>query len=155
MLADRMTTVEDQLSVRSVGSNATASSAAPKNSKPSSQHSEGSSSVRSRTKTTRVAPELHKMDTVALGHDFDGGGIGVRNGQLAQVCRGSRGWCVRVCGTVCVDLTRHYSARQAQDRDFEACFERCRRAVRNIIDANPAHAAAAHTELQDLGAAKD
>ena len=56
------------------------------------------------------------------GHDFDGGGAGVGNGQLAQ----------------------------AQDRNFEACFERCRCAVRNIADVDPAYAVAAHKELQDL-----
>lgn len=52
-----------------------------------------------------------------------------------------------------VDLVRHRSARQAQDRNFEACFERCRCAVRNIAKVDPAYAVAAHKELQDLSAA--
>jgi hypothetical protein len=43
--------------------------------------------------------------------------------------------------------------RQAQDRNFEACFERCRCAVRNIANVDPAYAVAAHKELQDLSAA--
>ena len=62
---------------------------------------------------------MHKS---GRGHDFDGGGAGVGNGQLAQ----------------------------AQDRNFEACFERCRCAMRNIANVDPAYAVAAHKELQDL-----
>jgi hypothetical protein len=113
-----------------------ASNSTPKNSNPESKRGEGSSFL-TRTMTSRVAPmhvEASSRNPYASsrnahrsgrGHDFNGGGAGVGNGQLAQ----------------------------AQDRNFEACFERCRCAVRNIANVNPVYAVAAHKELQDLSAA--
>lgn len=80
-------------------------------------------------KAVRVAPTVSGQTgdpanpyKSGRGHDFNGGGIGIGNGQLAQ----------------------------AQDRNFEACFARCRRAVRNIANVNPAYAVAALKELQLL-----
>ena len=68
----------------------TASSTTPKNSNVPSKRSEGSSFL-TRTRTTRVAPMHAEASSrnphrSGRGHDFDGGGVGIGNGQLAQVC---------------------------------------------------------------------
>jgi len=99
--------VEAFVSTRS----STPSNTTPKNSNPPSKRSEGSSvrsSFLTRARTAKVAPmhaeasfkNPHRSEVP--GHAFDGGGVGVGNGQLAQVRKppgvgAAQGWCVHAC----------------------------------------------------------